>query len=187
MDKKLYIIAGCNGAGKTTASRLLLPSNIVYINADDIAKELRPNDVASVAFLAGRMMLTQIDDFLKVGYTFSFETTLSTRSYHETIKFAQLIGYRIILIYFWLNDSQLAIQRVSGRVQQGGHNIEAEVVKRRYHRSISNLVNIYIPLVDELLVFDNSEFKLDLIAEKPYQNQLLISNFHKWNKLMKSI
>ena len=67
MDKKLYIIAGCNGAGKTTASRLLLPSNIVYINADDIAKELRPNDEASVAFLAGRMMLTQIDDFLKGG------------------------------------------------------------------------------------------------------------------------
>ena len=96
-------------------------------------------------------------------------------------------GKIIHSVYFWLNDSQLAIQRVSGRVQQGGHNIEAEVVKRRYHRSISNLVNIYIPLVDELLVFDNSESKLDLIAEKPYQNQLLISNFHKWNKLMKSI
>ena len=96
-------------------------------------------------------------------------------------------GKIIHSVYFWLNDSQLAIQRVSGRVQQGGHDIEAEVVKRRYHRSISNLVNIYIPLVDELLVFDNSESKLDLIAEKPYQNQLLISNFHKWNKLMKSI
>lgn len=186
-EKKLYIIAGCNGAGKTTASRLFLPKSTPFINADLIAYELCPENVESVAFLAGRIMLSKVDEMLKIGDSFAIETTLSTKSYHELIKTAQLIGFRVVLIFFWLNSSKLAISRVEGRVMHGGHNIENEVIARRYKRGISNLLNIYIPLIDELLVFDNSESELELIAEQNYQNQLYILNFHKWNMLMKSI
>jgi len=186
-DKKLYIIAGCNGAGKTTASKLIIPSTIPFINADIIAFDLRPNDVESVAFESGRIMLIQIDDLLNKGISFAIETTLSTKSYHEKIKFAQILNYDVVLLFFWLNSENLAIERVRGRVLQGGHHIETDIIRRRYKRGISNLLNIYIPLVDELLVFDNSDAKLELIAEQNFQNQLYIINFLKWNQLMKSI
>jgi predicted ABC-type ATPase len=92
-----------------------------------------------------------------------------------------------VLLFFWLNSENLAIERVRGRVLQGGHHIETDIIRRRYKRGISNLLNIYIPLVDELLVFDNSDAKLELIAEQNFQNQLYIINFLKWNQLMKSI
>jgi predicted ABC-type ATPase len=186
-EKKLYIIAGCNGAGKTTASKLILPSHLHFINADVIAFELCPENVESVAFLAGRMMLLKIDEKLKDGLSFAIETTLSTKSYFGLINRAQLLGYHVILIFFWLNSYELAIQRVYSRVLHGGHFIDDEVVRRRYKRGTFNLINIYISLIDELLVFDNSESPLQLIAEKNNRFQLNILNYNKWNKLKKSI
>ena len=186
-DKKLYIIAGCNGAGKTTASKLILPEKLIFINADIIAFELCPNNVESVAFLAGRIMLKKIDELMSTRVSFAIETTLSTKSFFALIKKAQLLEYQVILIFFWLNSFDLAIERVHGRVLQGGHFIEDEVVARRYKRGISNLINIYIPLIDELLVFDNSATPLELIAEKNYNSNLNILNHEKWNKLKKSI
>jgi len=189
-EKKLYIIAGCNGAGKTTASKRLLPDLIFcteFINADEIAFKLCPENVESVALLAGRMMLLKIDEKLKDGLSFAIETTLSTKSYFGLINRAQLLGYHVILIFFWLNSYELAIQRVYSRVLHGGHFIDDEVVRRRYKRGTFNLINIYISLIDELLVFDNSESPLQLIAEKNNRFQLNILNYNKWNKLKKSI
>jgi len=185
-EKKFYIIAGCNGAGKTTAARLFLPESIPFINADIIAFNLRSDNVESVAFESGRRMLLQIDEMLHKGVSFAIETTLSTRSYHDKISLAHLLDYKVILLFFWLNDSILAIERVRTRVMQGGHNIENEVIVRRYKRGIDNLLNIYIPLIDELLVFDNSESFLELIAEQNINKQIIILNFSKWNQLMKS-
>ena len=185
--KKLYVISGCNGAGKTTASKLILPTNIFFVNADVIAFELCPNNVESVAFLAGRIMLKNIDELLSCGVSFAIETTLSTKSYFNLIKRAQLLEYQVLLTFFWLNSFDLAINRVHGRVLQGGHYIEDEVVVRRYKRGVSNLINIYLSLVDELLVFDNSAAPLELIAEKNYKSNLNIINYEKWNKLRNSI
>lgn len=121
--KKLYIIAGCNGAGKTTASKRFLPDLIdciEFINADEIAFKLCPENVESVAFVSGRMMLVRISELLSSGETFAFETTLSTKSYKETINYAQSIGYNVVLIFYWLNSVELAIERVESRVLKGG-------------------------------------------------------------------
>lgn len=121
--KKLYIIAGCNGAGKTTASKRFLPDLIdciEFINADEIAFKLCPENVESVAFVSGRMMLVRIFELLSSGETFAFETTLSTKSYKETINYAQSIGYNVVLIFYWLNSVELAIERVESRVLKGG-------------------------------------------------------------------
>ena len=103
MSARLYIVAGCNGAGKTTASFSLLPKILdceVFINADEIARELNPENVARVAFEAGRMMLEQINERIRNGETFAFETTLAARSYKETILLAQAMGYHVTLIFF---------------------------------------------------------------------------------------
>lgn len=85
--KKLYIIAGCNGAGKTTASFTILPDMLncnEFVNADEIAKGLSPFQPETVAIEAGRIMLSRIKSLLEAGETFAF-ATLSTKSYVNLI------------------------------------------------------------------------------------------------------
>ena len=128
---KLYIIAGCNGAGKTTASYTVLPEILEcreFVNADEIAKGLSPFNPSSVAIEAGRLMLKRIGELLSAGVSFSVETTLSTRSYINLIQQARNQGYSVSLIYFWLNSPELAIERVKQRVANGGHDVPAHRV-----------------------------------------------------------
>jgi predicted ABC-type ATPase len=140
--KRLYIISGCNGAGKTTASYTILPEMLdcnEFVNADEIAKGLSPFNPNEVAIKAGRLMLTRIDELLENGVDFAFETTLATRSYVNTVKKAQEKGYLVTILYFWLNSPELAIERVRIRVKEGGHNIPEKTIRRRYDLGISNM------------------------------------------------
>ena len=111
----LYIIAGCNGAGKTTASYTILPEILnctEYVNADSIAAGLSPFNSANVALESGRIMLQRIDQLLKNKSDFAFETTLSSKNYIQLIKKASIINYKTFLLFFWLNSAELAIKRV---------------------------------------------------------------------------
>ncbi|MCD8073387.1 MAG: zeta toxin family protein [Alistipes sp.] len=166
--KKLYIIAGCNGAGKTTASYTVLPEMLSckeFVNADEIAKELSPFNPANVMLEAGRLMLTRVKELLEEGVDFAFETTLSTRSYVSLVRKAHDLGYHVTMVYFWLNSPQLAVDRVELRVASGGHVIEKHVVYRRYAKGLYNLFNMYIPVIDYWIIVDNSFLKFDIIAE----------------------
>lgn len=185
-DKNLYIIAGCNGAGKTTASFTILPEIIhckEFVNADEIAKGLSPFQPEKVAFESGRIMLNRIDELLKENESFAFETTLSTRSYQNKIRTAREKGYTITLLFFWLQNVELAKERVKIRVSEGGHNIEPEIIERRYLNGIKNLFEIYLEIVDGLLIFDNSEGKHELLAIKTIDGQLNIIDELKFKKL----
>lgn len=160
-DKKhnLYIIAGCNGAGKTTASFTVLPEMLdckEFVNADEIAAGLSPFNPEGVAIEAGRLMITRILHLLKEGETFAFETTLATRSYVKLIQQAQKRGYFVTLLFFSLSSPEQAVKRVAKRVSLGGHNIPTEVVHRRYHNGLSNLFNLYMPVCDYWTLYDNS-------------------------------
>ena len=186
MNPTLYIIAGCNGAGKTTASFSLLPSILkcdIFINADEIAREIAPREVEKVAFEAGRQMIEQINARIRERETFAFETTLSARSYRETILFAQALGYHVTLLFFWLESVEMAIDRVARRVKEGGHNIETEVIRRRYNRGIKNLFEIYIPLVSETMIYNNSFGIPELVVSKSLGRKFEIKNFEIWEKL----
>lgn len=188
MSKNLYIIAGCNGAGKTTASFTILPEILdckEFVNADEIAKGLSPFQPEKVAFEAGRIMLHRINELLETNKIFAFETTLATKSYKSKIKIAQEKNYKVILLFFWLQDVDLAIERVKTRVKEGGHNIEIEVIRRRYVNGISNLFNIYLPIANEVMIFDNSFGKPELIAEKTLDTEIDIINNIKYNRLKK--
>lgn len=187
-DKKLYIIAGCNGAGKTTASFTILPEILdckEFVNADEIARGLSPFQPEKVSFEAGRIMLNRINKLISENETFAFETTFSTRSYKDKIIEAKEKGYRVTLLFFWLQNFELAKERVKIRVSEGGHNIEPEVIERRYKRSIENLFNIYLPIVDGVLIFDNSEGHHELLAERKIDGLLNIINIEKFNRLKK--
>jgi predicted ABC-type ATPase len=185
-DKNLYIIAGCNGAGKTTASFTILPEIIEckeFVNADEIAKGLSPFQPEKVAFESGRIMLRRITELLFDNQSFAFETTLSTKSYKSKILEAKEKGYTVTLLFFWLQNVELAKARVKMRVSEGGHNIEPEIIERRYFRGIKNLFKIYLPIVDGAIIFDNSNGKHELLAEKTVDGQLSIIDSNKFNEL----
>ncbi|MDR0612460.1 MAG: zeta toxin family protein [Dysgonamonadaceae bacterium] len=186
MEKNLYIISGCNGAGKTTASYTVLPEILnckEFVNADEIAKGLSPFQPEKVAIEAGRIMLGRIKELLKNNENFAFETTLATKSYKNTILEAKRKGYNVTLIFFWLQSVDLAKNRVRERVLKGGHHIEPDVVERRYLAGIRNLFDIYIPISEIIFIFDNSEGTHELIAEKKNNLDFLIINNLKYNKL----
>ena len=188
MSKQLYIIAGCNGAGKTTASFTILPEVLnckEFINADEIAKGLSPFQPESVAVQAGRIMLARMDELLQKGETFAFETTLATKSYKQKIEWAQANGYEVTLLFFWLDSPNIAKERVAQRVAEGGHSIPLETIERRYYNGIANLFTIYIDMVDICYIFDNSEGRKELIAQKERHKDIVIYNNDKFN-LMKN-
>lgn len=189
-EKNLYIIAGCNGAGKTTASFTILPEILnckEFVNADEIAKGLSPFQPEKVSFEAGRIMLNRIKELLKENENFAFETTLATKSYKQKIEEARKGGYTITLLFFWLKTIELAKERVKIRVSEGGHNIESEVIERRYKNGIKNLFSIYLPIVDGALIFDNSEGKHELLAQKTIDGNLTIIDETKFNELKSNL
>lgn len=164
----LFIISGCNGAGKTTASLTVLPESLAcleFLNADEIARGLSPLNPDKAAFEAGRMVLKRIDKLIQSQTDFAVETTLSTKIHAKTIEKAKEFGYKITLIFFWLDSVDLAIERVKSRVTEGGHNVPQSTITRRYFSGLKNLFDLYIPICDYWMIFDNSKMYSELIAE----------------------
>lgn len=144
--RRLYIIAGCNGAGKTTASYTVLPDVLnvhEFVNADEIARGLSPFNPSNVAIKAGRLMLDRIAYLLSEGVSFAIETTLATRTYITLVRKAQQRGYTVHIIFFFLRDTALAKERVAERVAHGGHDIPHDIIERRYAAGLRNLMTIF--------------------------------------------
>lgn len=185
----LYIIAGCNGAGKTTASYTVLPEMLdcqEFINADEIAKGLSPFHPEKAAIEAGRIMLTKIDRFIENKVDFSFETTLASKTYVNTLKKAKQNQYKVTMLFFWLDSVELAKERVASRVLEGGHNIPEMVIERRYYSGLKNLFRLYLPLCDFWMIFNNSNPKTELIAEGCFNSYLKIEISHIFEAIKKS-
>ncbi len=170
----LYILAGCNGAEKTTASLTVLPELLncrEFVNADAIAAGLSPFQPETIAFEAGRIMLQRIQILLNANVTFAIETTLATKSYANLVADARLRGYRVTLLFYWLNSPELAKARVRQRVREGEHSIPDDVIERRYRRGIENLLRIFAPICDRWYVYDNST-TLPIMLAKGESNSL---------------
>lgn len=182
----IYIISGCNGAGKTTASYTILPEILnckEFVNADNIAAGLSPFQPEKVAFEAGRIMLERIEYLLEANETFAIETTLATKIYKNKLLNAIENGYNVKLLFFWLPNVQMAIKRVATRVKNGGHNIPKEVILRRYSRGIENLFKNYIPLSNEWMVFDSSKSEIQMIAKGKNLKSIEVFQNKKWEIL----
>jgi predicted ABC-type ATPase len=154
-----YIVAGSNGAGKTTFATEFLPryANCPnFINPDLIARGLSPFDPDAALAPAARLVLERIHESIRTKTDFAFETTLAGRSYATIIKRLPQSGYRVHMFYLWVPDPELALARIRDRVTKGGHNVPARDVRRRFRRTLANLFTLYRPLLDTLRVFDNS-------------------------------
>jgi predicted ABC-type ATPase len=183
--KKLYIIAGCNGAGKTTASYTILPEILdckEFVNADEIAKGLSPFRSEKAGIEAGRLMLKRIKLLLESGENFAFETTLSTRSYVNFIEKAKEQNYQVTCLFFWLHSIELAISRVETRVKEGGHHIPEDVISRRYKSGLKNFFNLFLPRMDNWLFVNNSGETYEIIAEGA-MNEMTVNNVDQWKEL----
>lgn len=184
----LYVIAGCNGAGKTTASFTLLPEIIncqEFVNADNIASGISPFNAEKAGFEAGRIMLERIHELARKKVTFAFETTLATKSYAPFVKKAQRSGYEVCLLFFWIQSPEIAKERVAARVSKGGHNISPDVIERRYYRGIKNLINLYLPICNRWLIVNNMETTSQLIAHGKKELQKVILNTDIWDSIIK--
>ena len=156
-EKRIIVFAGPNGAGKTTLARELLPNeaNIsTFINADLIAAGLDPLRPERAAFRAGRMMLEMIDSCVQRGENFAFETTLSGRGYARMIPRWQEQGYWVTLVYLRVSSPEVVIARVRQRVQEGGHDVPEDVIRRRFNASQHNFEHIYRGLANETIIYD---------------------------------
>lgn len=183
--KKLYVIAGCNGAGKTTASYTILPEILdckEFVNADEIARGLSPFQPEKAGIEAGRLMLKRIKTLLESGENFAFETTLATKSYVNLIKRAKESGYQITLLFLWLHSPDLAVFRVENRVKEGGHNIPENVIRRRYMSGLKNFFKLYLPVIDNWLFVNNSGETYEIIAEGSFE-EITINNELLWNQI----
>lgn len=183
----LYILSGCNGAGKTTSSYTLLPELFhcsEFVNSDEFAKSLSPFDPSAVAVLASKYMLIKIHYLLDRSMDFCIETTLATRSLVGIIRQARQKNYTVTVLYFWLNSPEMAIQRVRDRVAKGGHNIPEETIRRRYVMGLKYLFETYIPICDSWFLCDNSTQPFIRIASGD-KNSTTIEDESRYNTIRK--
>jgi predicted ABC-type ATPase len=186
----LFVIGGCNGAGKTTASLNILPEILdckEFVNADTIAYGLNPLMPESVAFEAGKIFLNRINELISERKDFAVESTLASKSLANIIHKARKSGYKINLIYFWLQNYEIAIKRVAERVKLGGHNIPEEVILRRYYRGINNFFEIYCKISDYWIVIDNTFEKIVYVAEGNKEIITELKDNERWDKLINII
>ncbi len=171
---QIYIIAGPNGAGKTSFAENFLPDFVdcrEFLNADLIAAGLSPFAPETQAIRASQLLLERVHRLVDERRSFSFETTLSGRSYRQMIPRWTQAGFRVTLFFLWLPSADLAVERVAVRVQQGGHNIPEPDIRRRFSRGLHNLFHLYLPCLDAAYVYNASvlppelAWKRDSVAE----------------------
>ncbi len=183
----MYIIAGPNGTGKTTFAKEFLPHYAKcrkFVNADLIAEGLSPFSPSLVSIKAGRLLLEQINDFIEEGEDFAIESTLAGRTYISLIEKIKRQNYSIHIFFLWIPDVRLARARIKQRVEEGGHDVPAEDVKRRFHRSTINFFKFYGPLSDSWILFDNSTQKPAMAASKT-KGQLIVMNKALFKRILK--
>lgn len=182
---RIYIIGGSNGAGKTTFATQFLPryaGTVDFINADLIAKGLSPFEAERAATAAGRIALERFEELAAAGRSFAIETTLSGRAYVLRLRDLKARGYEVHLFFLWIPNPALAIRRIRQRVRLGGHNVPVDVVRRRYGRTLRNLVEVYWPMADYAQIIDNAGREPRPIAEK-IGNQIAVFDEALYNAI----
>jgi predicted ABC-type ATPase len=154
--RQLWVLAGGNGAGKTTFYNLYLAKyGIKFVNADLIAKDIDPENTEGFSYHAATLAAKIREDLISQGVSFCFETVFSHESKIDFIAQAKANGYKIILVYIHLFDSSLNEARVKQRVAEGGHDVPTEKIHARIPRTMKH-IKTALSIVDEARILDNS-------------------------------
>lgn len=187
VSPRVVVFAGPNGAGKSTHAEAILSTLGIdtFVNADFIARGLAGRHTDAVAITAGRIMLKRLRDLAEAGQDFAFESTLSSRTFLPFLRRLKSQGYHVAIYFFALRSSRLAVRRVRHRVALGGHDVPAEVVTRRFGRSLHNFSNLYTEVADEWMMFDNSSGQSAQLIAQFVNGRKTIEDNALWLKLQK--
>ena len=186
----LFVIAGCNGSGKTTIAKELFPNYFncnEFVNADIMAAEMSPNDVARVAISAGKKTLELIDKLFDDKISFAMETTLSGNVHRKIIQKAQQQDYYVVLIYVWVKSPRTSISRVKSRTKLGGHFVPKEDIIRRYKRGLINFFHTYLNLCDYSAIISNNDHYKIIVTEGMNPVDFRIHNAEIWKKIKSTL
>ena len=176
---KWFIIAGPNGAGKSTFAATHLKDKLQlyqFINADLIAEGLFPFNAEKHSLEASKLFIKELKSNIKKKRNFAIETTLSGKMYQKIIEDLLKKGWEITIYFLWIPSIEFSIQRVKERVMQGGHNIPEEALIRRYHRSIVNLMQTYVPLSCNVYCLDNTQNTPNLVFHSKNGKIIVLNN-----------
>ncbi len=183
-----YVIAGPNGAGKTTYALKYLPKVakcMEFVNADLIAQGLSPLRMERALIAAGRILIARLRELARKKAVFAFETTLSGQSHSAFLRQLKRVGYRIELYYLWIPSAEFSARRVAMRVERGGHDVPLPVIRRRFGKSLKNLVSVYFPLADYVSVVDNSELDPKPIMESAAGREIVFQP-ERWAEILEN-
>jgi predicted ABC-type ATPase len=169
-SKQLWVLAGGNGAGKSTFyNQYLAKYGIKFVNADLIAKDMDSENLEDSSYYASTVAAIIREDLISQGVSFCFETVFSHESKIDFLAQAKANGYKIILVYIHLFDSSLNEARVKQRVSEGGHNVPTEKIHSRIPRTLKH-IKTALPIVDEARVLDNSS------KDDPFQQIIVVKS-----------
>lgn len=172
--KEIIIVAGANGVGKTTFAQQFLIEYPVYeyLNADEIAKEISPENIRENQFRAGKIFFERLKNFVAEDKPFLIESTLSGRYLIKFLSKIQSRNYQTTLVFIFVDSPEVSIERIAGRVRKGGHFVPEEDVRRRYERGRRNFWTIYKNLADRwsLIYNSNDSFEYVVIGKRNEEN-----------------
>ena len=178
MNPKLIIVAGANGSGKTTfAIPYTQEKGYPFLNADEIAKELTTKGEQNAMLKAGRIFFKTLEEWLTEKRSFVVETTLSGTYINKVAERAKKSGYEVQMIYLFLENENICVDRVKSRVKKGGHDVPVEDIKRRYFRSKRNFRDNFIEKIDRWRLIYNGETSFELVAAYEEENIYFYNKF----------
>ncbi len=175
--KQLWVLAGGNGAGKSTFYNLHLSKyGIQFVNADLIAKEIDAENPEVLSYQAAALAAQIREDLIHQGVSFCFETVFSHESKIDFIARTKAHGYKIILVFIHSNNPNLNEARVQQRVSEGGHSVPLEKIYSRIPRTMKH-IETALSLVDEARLLDNS-------SKEDAFRQIAVLKAGEWKELV---
>lgn len=188
-QKRMFIIAGANGVGKTTlAGEFLKEFRVKFLNADTIAESGKKHklDVVKNRISAGKILFKLLQGHINKNFSFAIESTLAGRYLARIIGETKSKGYHISIIYFFVDSPEVAIDRIRIRVKKGGYSVPESDVIRRFSRSKTNFWYLYRNIVDEWSLWYNGKDVLVQVASGQ-KNDVVVTDEEFYKFFVKSI
>jgi predicted ABC-type ATPase len=164
------LIAGANGAGKTSFARQMLPllhPEVPFLNVDEIQQE---NESFRHPVAASKEFLRRLEAYVQDRKPFAIETTLSSPSYAHHVRAWHALGYETVLHFIEVPNADFAVDRVRERVQAGGHGIPEADIRRRFERGRQLFAGLFCPLVRQWYHWHANEEGISLGQENTERN-----------------